>query len=142
MCAMLLPGKLRMHVRSGTENASLLLNARRCLECIAANDVDNARFASLIWACSTWGHRLQHSELEQLVPVAVDSIAADWPEPGRGGALRLADALTRQVGSRQPCASVYVASSWRRFHSQRMAIGCFTLHLSPLCATAGLPCGA
>ncbi|PRW60220.1 Tbc2 translation chloroplastic [Chlorella sorokiniana] len=72
----------------------------RCLECIAAGAVDRGWFGSFIWACSSWSHRLQRSELEQLVPAAVDSICADWPEPGRGGALRLVEAMARQEGFR------------------------------------------
>ena len=81
-------------------------HARRCLECIVANDVASARFASLIWACSHWGYRLQRSELEQLVPVAADPITAGWEEGGRGGGLQLVEALTRQAGSGQPGTGV------------------------------------
>lgn len=54
-------------------------------------------FGNLIWACSSWGHRLQRAELEQLVPVAVGNICSLWPEPGRGAALMLVHALSRQV---------------------------------------------
>lgn len=71
----------------------------RCLECIEAGAVEGALFSNFIWACSEWGHQLQHSELEQLVPAAVDSICADWPDPGRGGALLLGEGLTRQVSA-------------------------------------------
>lgn len=56
------------------------------------------RYGCFIWACSTWGHRLPRSALEQLVPAAVDSICcAD--SSGRGGANQLVEALTRQVRS-------------------------------------------
>ncbi|PRW60733.1 5-enolpyruvylshikimate-3-phosphate synthase [Chlorella sorokiniana] len=51
------------------------------------------------------------SELEQLVPAAVDSICGDWPEPGRGGALQLVEALTWQgfrVGPDSPAATAAV----------------------------------
>ncbi|PRW60376.1 RAP domain [Chlorella sorokiniana] len=84
----------------------------RGLECNAAGAVGGVCVASFIWACSAWGHRLQRSELEQLVSTAVDCICADWPEPGRGGALRLAGALARQdcfrLGPDHPAASAAI----------------------------------
>jgi len=55
------------------------------------------RYSNFIWACSTWVHQPQRSELEQLVPAAVDSVAASWEEGGRGGGLLLGEALTQQV---------------------------------------------
>ena len=66
-------------------------------------------FANFIWACSEWGHQLQRGELEQLVLPAVESICADWPEPDRGGALRLGDGLARQVSSM--CKTAFVSFS-------------------------------
>ena len=73
-----------------------MTSACSCLACISDVGVG---FTNFIWACSEWGHQLQPGELEQLVPAAVDPIGAGWPEPGRGGALMLVEALTQQVGA-------------------------------------------
>ncbi|PRW60544.1 alpha beta-hydrolase isoform B [Chlorella sorokiniana] len=72
----------------------------RCLECIAEDVAEGTLFGNFIWACSSWGHRLQRSELEQLVPAAVDNVCGNWAEKDRGGALQLCEALTRQAGFR------------------------------------------
>lgn len=51
----------------------------RCLECIKTTAAPDVGFANFIWACSEWGHRLKCSELEQLVPAAVDHIVQPGP---------------------------------------------------------------
>ena len=104
---------------------------------MGAKDVAEVRFTTLVWACSRWGHRLQCCELEQLVPAAVDTIAAGWAEGGRGGALRLAEALTRQVGSLLPSAGGLVASRFTEVKSS--AHGMFHLIFPPnLCCRLAL----
>ncbi|KAI7839981.1 hypothetical protein COHA_006302 [Chlorella ohadii] len=63
-------------------------------------DMSAQALSKFLWGLAelqnTWGHQLQRGELEQLVPAAIDTVAAAWEQRGRGGAVLLAVALTRQ----------------------------------------------
>ncbi len=80
----------------------LLSLFRRCLACIEAEDLQNARFANIIWACSKWQHSLVPEAMAALVVAAVDSVCTcvDWHGKGRRGGLRLVKSLAHQVGQR------------------------------------------